>query len=85
LLARRRVATEKYDANVNQITILVLTNGDVMSETPNQNRLEAVLNSWNHNNTILLNLLRALPEGGLEARALESRPQSGFDAGVRKV
>jgi hypothetical protein len=56
-----------------------------MSETPNQNRLEAVLNSWNHNNTILLNLLRALPDGGLEARALESRPQSGFDAGVRKV
>jgi uncharacterized damage-inducible protein DinB len=42
-----------------------------MSETPNQNLLEAVLDSWNRNNTILLNLLHALPEGGLEARAME--------------
>lgn len=33
--------------------------------------LEALLDSWDRNNRILVNLLRALPEGGLEARALE--------------
>jgi uncharacterized damage-inducible protein DinB len=36
--------------------------------------LEALLDSWDRNNTILLNLLRALPEGGLEARAMEGSP-----------
>jgi uncharacterized damage-inducible protein DinB len=45
-----------------------------MSEAPNQTLLEALLNSWERNNAILLNLLRALPEGGLEARAMESSP-----------
>ncbi len=38
----------------------------------NQNLLAALLDSWDRNNTILVNLLRALPEGGLEARAAES-------------
>ena len=36
--------------------------------------LEALLDSWDRNNTILLNLLRALPEGGLEAKAMEGSP-----------
>jgi uncharacterized damage-inducible protein DinB len=36
--------------------------------------LEALLESWDRNNTILVNLLRALPEDGLEARAMESSP-----------
>lgn len=45
-----------------------------MSDAPGQRLLEAVLDSWDRNNTILLNLLRALPEGGLEARAVESSP-----------
>lgn len=31
--------------------------------------LDALLDSWARSNTILLNLLHALPEGGLEARA----------------
>ena len=35
---------------------------------------EALLDSWDRNNAILLNLLHALPEGGLEARAMESSP-----------
>jgi uncharacterized damage-inducible protein DinB len=35
---------------------------------------EAVLDSWDRNNTILLNVLRALPEGGLEASAREGGP-----------
>jgi uncharacterized damage-inducible protein DinB len=36
--------------------------------------LDALLDSWDRNNTILLNLLRALPQGGLEARVMEGSP-----------
>src|SRR6185436_4537548 len=45
-----------------------------MSNALDQRLLEALLDSWDRNNTILLNLLRALPEGGLEARAMEGSP-----------
>ncbi len=45
-----------------------------MSDAPDQHLLEALLDSWDRNNTILLNLLRALPEGGLEVRAMEDSP-----------
>ena len=45
-----------------------------MSEATDSNLLEATLDSWNRNNTIMLNLLRALPEGGLDARATEGSP-----------
>jgi uncharacterized damage-inducible protein DinB len=38
------------------------------------NLFEALLDSWDRNNTILLNLLAALPEGGLEVRAMEGSP-----------
>lgn len=36
--------------------------------------LEALLDSWDRNNAIMLNLLRALPEGGLDVKAIESSP-----------
>jgi uncharacterized damage-inducible protein DinB len=36
--------------------------------------LAAILESWDRNNRIMLNLLRALPPGGLEARATEDGP-----------
>jgi hypothetical protein len=36
--------------------------------------LDAVLDSWDRRNTILLNLLRALPSGGLQARAADGSP-----------
>jgi uncharacterized damage-inducible protein DinB len=45
-----------------------------MSDAPDQRLLEALLNSWDRSNTILLNLLRAVPEDGLEARAMEGSP-----------
>jgi uncharacterized damage-inducible protein DinB len=45
-----------------------------MSVSQDQSLLEALLDSWDRNNTILLNLLRALPEGGLEAKAMEGSP-----------
>jgi len=40
----------------------------------NQNLLEPLFNSWERNNTILLNLLRAVPTGAMEARAMPDSP-----------
>jgi len=45
-----------------------------MGEAGEKRLLEAVLDSWNRNNAILVNLARLLPEGGLEVRATESGP-----------
>jgi len=45
-----------------------------MPEAHDQRLLEALLDSWDRNNTILVNLLRCLPEGGLEARAMQGSP-----------
>src|ERR1700687_4066365 len=45
-----------------------------MPGSSDQSLLEALLDSWDRNNTILLNLLRALPDGGLEFRAMEGSP-----------
>jgi uncharacterized damage-inducible protein DinB len=45
-----------------------------MSDAQDQRLLEVLLDSWDRNNTILLNLLRALPKGGLDARAMEGSP-----------
>lgn len=42
-----------------------------------QSLLDALLDSWDRNNTILTNLLRALPEPTLEARAMEDSPSIG--------
>ena len=45
-----------------------------MSNPQDHRLLEALLDSWDRNNTILLNLLRALPEGGLAVSAMEGSP-----------
>jgi uncharacterized damage-inducible protein DinB len=45
-----------------------------MSNTTDQCLLDALLDSWDRNNTILLNLLAALPQGGLDAKAMERSP-----------
>src|ERR1700685_3811985 len=45
-----------------------------MSNIPDQRLLGPLLDSWDRNNAILLNLLHALPEGGLEARAMDGSP-----------
>jgi uncharacterized damage-inducible protein DinB len=45
-----------------------------MPATSYTSLLEALLDSWDRNNTILTNLVRALPEGGLDARVMESSP-----------
>jgi len=41
-----------------------------MSDALDQSLLEVVLDSWDRNNAILVNLLRAVPGGGLEVRAM---------------
>ncbi len=45
-----------------------------MLNVPEQQLLDAVLDSWDRNNVILVNLLHALPEGGLDARTMEESP-----------
>jgi len=45
-----------------------------MSNAPVQQLLDALLDSWDRNNTILVNLLRAIPEHMLDTRAMEGSP-----------
>jgi uncharacterized damage-inducible protein DinB len=45
-----------------------------MATTPDSPLLDAVLDSWNRNNTILINLLHAIPEDGMEQRAADGSP-----------
>jgi len=45
-----------------------------MTTLPDPPLLEVLLDSWDRNNAILVNLLRALPEGALEVRAREDGP-----------
>lgn len=48
-----------------------------MPESLDDGVLGAVLSSWTKNNRSLVNLLRALPDGGLSARAAETSPTVG--------
>jgi uncharacterized damage-inducible protein DinB len=45
-----------------------------LPDAQDQRLLETLLDSWDRNNTILVNLLRLIPEDALEARAMESSP-----------
>lgn len=45
-----------------------------MPEPSPANLLEAVLDSWDRNNQILVNLLRAIPAGGMDVRAMATSP-----------
>ena len=45
-----------------------------MLNTTDQSLLEVLLDSWDRNNTVLLGLPRALPEGGLGCRAMQGSP-----------
>ena len=48
--------------------------GIPVPDTSYQRLLEALLDSWDRNNAILVNLLRAIPDGGLDTKAAESSP-----------
>ncbi|MFZ1919219.1 MAG: DinB family protein [Terriglobales bacterium] len=41
---------------------------------PAEKLLDALLDSWDRNNAILVNLLRILPDGVMEARAMQDSP-----------
>jgi uncharacterized damage-inducible protein DinB len=45
-----------------------------MRDARDQDLLEALLDSWNRNNTILVNLLRAIPKAGFDLRATQGSP-----------
>lgn len=45
-----------------------------MPNAGNLNLLDAVLDAWDRNNTALINLLGAIPPGGLDARAADGSP-----------
>lgn len=45
-----------------------------MLNVPDQRLLDDLLDSWDRNNTILVNLLRALPKGGLAVRPMNDSP-----------
>lgn len=45
-----------------------------MSASSDATLLEVLLDSWDRANAILMNLLRAVPEGGLSVRAMEGSP-----------
>jgi len=48
-----------------------------MPDAPDPSLLKALLDSWERNNTILVNLLRAIPKDALGTRAMESSPSVG--------
>ena len=57
-----------------QLNFRIMKRGLHMPDAPHQRLLEALLDSWDRNNAILLNLFRAIPDGGLEIKAMESSP-----------
>jgi len=48
-----------------------------MPDAHDPSLLETLLDSWDRNNTILINLLRAIPKDALGTRAMESSPSVG--------
>jgi uncharacterized damage-inducible protein DinB len=48
-----------------------------MTELPAGRLLDDLFDAWDRNNRILINLLRAIPEGGLDIRATGSSPSIG--------
>src|SRR5580692_10333903 len=68
-------AGSQYGVSTNNLSQLSVMKRNVdMSDATDQRLLEALLDSWDRNTILVVNLLRALPEGGLEARAMEGSP-----------
>ena len=60
------------------LTVLLYTldahlRGD-MSQLQNRDLLDGLLDAWDRNNVITVNLLRAIPEDALEIRPMEGSP-----------
>jgi uncharacterized damage-inducible protein DinB len=70
-----RISQDGNGSHLHFASIFVSINGDTdMSQSPDQSLLEALLDSWDRNNTIMVGLLHALPTGGLKARATPESP-----------
>jgi uncharacterized damage-inducible protein DinB len=54
-----------------------MNGGDDRLAASDQSLLAAQLDSWDRNNAILVNLLGAIPEGGMQARVMEGSPSVG--------
>jgi uncharacterized damage-inducible protein DinB len=68
-------AGSQYGVSTNNLSQLSVKKRNVdMSDATDQRLLEALLDSWDRNNTILVNLLRALPKGGLGTKPMEGSP-----------
>ena len=64
----------------------VYRRGVNMPDTPDHGLLEALLDSWDRNNTILINLLRILPKGAMDVSAMEGSPSvAGMFAHIHYV
>jgi uncharacterized damage-inducible protein DinB len=48
-----------------------------MPNTASDTTLDIVLDSWDRNNRIVINLLRAIPPGGMDVRVMPSSPSVG--------
>ena len=60
------------------MSLILSTNGGVdMPDGSDRRLLEVLLDSWDRNNTILVNLLRALPEGAWDVRPAAGSPSIG--------
>jgi uncharacterized damage-inducible protein DinB len=66
--------TSFFYFKLTRMTTVCITNGGNMSKVMNEGLLEALLDSYNRNNTILVNLLHTLPEEGMDAKAMEGSP-----------
>ena len=71
--SHRRVPLQQTDICLQLIKLVVRCIAQTHM-TADQPLLDALLDSWDRNNTILVNLLRALPVGGLDSRATEGGP-----------
>jgi len=71
------IGNTEFWERISRMVALSSTISEGMADTSDQNLLVAMLDSWDRNNAILVNLLRALPEGGLDARALEASSTVG--------
>ena len=73
-------AGSQYGVSTNNLSQLSVKKRNVdMSDATDQRLLEALLDSWDRNNTILVNLLRALPKG--RAGAFPAKLLPGEDHG----
>ena len=65
---------------------LIIKTGVTMPSSPSPSLLNDLLDSWDRNNTILVNLLQALPDSALQLKPMEGSPSiAGFFTHIHYV